>query len=195
MEAFGAALELHRDRAAGVNAIVRRVVAGKHLELSEHIGGWQYAQLAAGAAVIYLASVNQPVIMIGAQAVETEVRIAGLGRDPIERRQIGGDAGSQAGQGGNVAPVGSQLGNLLARDQAADLVGLGLHLQRVRLDGDNLVVPADDQVNVFPQGLRNVDRNAVLVVGLKAGRADRQVVFADIQTWEIEDSGAIRSSG
>ena len=72
MEALGAAFELHQDSATGVNAIIRRVVAGEYLELRDNVRSGHHVQFSARTAVIHLAAIDEPVIMVRIGAVEAD---------------------------------------------------------------------------------------------------------------------------
>ena len=67
-------------------------------------------------------------------AVEADVEIAaGRGRN-LKIRLNTGSAGLQGFQGEDVAAVGSELGDLLPGNDAADFASIGLHGNRIRLD-------------------------------------------------------------
>ncbi len=133
--------------------------------------------------------------MAGTHTVEADVGVAGLRGDTIKGRHVGGDAGAEGGERGHVAAVGGELDDLLTGDQGADLVGLRLRLEGIGLDGDSLAAAADGQGDIFLERLGDVHDDAVLLIGLKAGGADGEIIVANIEAGEVEDAGAVGHGG
>ena len=71
--------------------------------------------------------------MCVASSIEAYGVSAGQRIHPAVRRQGVGLPRAQSRKRGDIAAIGRQLGYLLAADEAADLIGLGLDLQGVRL--------------------------------------------------------------
>ena len=128
VESLRAAFDGHGDGAAGRNAVVRRIVAGHYLEFAKRVLRRHDRHLAARTAVIRLAAVDQPIVVVGAHAVEAEPESTALRGDAVERGKIVGDAGAERCKRNHVAAVGGELRDLLAGNKVADLVGFGLQV-------------------------------------------------------------------
>ncbi len=191
MEVFRTALEHHADGAAGGDTVVRGVVGAENVEFGKHVGGGHHVEFAAGAAVIDFAAIDEPVVVVGAHAVEAEIEAGALRGDAVERRIGGGDAGAERGEADDVAAVGGELHHLLAGDEGGDLVGFALDLEGVGFDGDGLAFGAGLQRDVFLERLGDVHHNVVLLVGGEAGDVDREGILADIEATEVEEACAV----
>ena len=134
VELLRAALDGHGDGAAGGDAVIRRIVAGQHLELAQRILRRHHRHLAAGTAVICLAAVDDPDVVRLVEAVEADGEAGAHRGRRVLIGQVSADAQTQRGQCHHVAAVGGQFGDLLFVDQGADDVRVALHCQRIGFD-------------------------------------------------------------
>src|ERR1700678_1916328 len=146
---MGSGLDHHEDGSPGAYSIIGRVVAVERLELSQRIDRRQGAEAAAAAAIVQFSSVEHVEVMRAASSVETNSVGGGQSRNAAECRQRVGDTKAQSSKRGYIAAIRSQLSDLLTGDQGAELTGLRLHLERVRLHGDRLGRVADREGDVL----------------------------------------------
>ena len=168
MEVLGSGLHHHGDGAAGGNTVVGAVVATEGLEFGQRIGRWHQIELAAASAIVGFAAVDQPVIMVGAHSVKAQPESTALRGDPIKGRKIVGYAGAERGERHHIAAIRCELGDLLASDEIADLIGFCLQMQSVSLDSDGLHPGADGKGDVFgPRWKRRFITDAVGLRGVE----------------------------
>ncbi len=97
------------------DAVIRRIVAGQHLELAQRVLRRHDGHFAAGTAVICLAAVDDPDVVCLVQAVEADGEAGAHGNRRILIGQVAANAQAQCGQSDHVAAVGGQIGDLLLR--------------------------------------------------------------------------------
>ena len=83
------------------------------------------------------------------------------------------------------------MGDLFGIDERTDHVGVGLHGERVGLDGDGLRGSAHFHLYVGAQGARDVEDDALGGVFLKSLGRNLQGISSDVECGEGEKAGAI----
>ena len=132
MKFLRTALQSKAECGSGSNTVIRRIVAGQHLELRNGVHRRHHAHTAGAAAVIRLGAIQQPDVMALAQAVHADTCAGSRSRWRVIVRQVGADAQAESRQCRKVAVFRRNRGNLLAADQRADFIGFRLYLQRIR---------------------------------------------------------------
>src|SRR5208283_2222287 len=149
MEILDAGLDHQCHGAGGRQSVVRTVVRGELTEFGDGFDRGHNADGASAAAVQVFPTINQVQVVGHALAVETNIGVCADRGCYLVVRHGAGSAGRQSGQRVNAATVSSNLGDLISRDQVADLAALGLDGNRGCFHGYALRGVADFQLEIY----------------------------------------------
>ena len=130
--------------------------------------------------------------MCVASSIEAYGVSAGQRIHPAVRRQGVGLPRAQSRKRGDIAAIGRQLGYLLAADEAADLIGLGLDLQGVRFHRHRLLRASDLQRYILFEGLSNIYDDVGFAEFLKTLHGCFQRIPADTYVREAINARCVR---
>jgi len=189
VELLGAALERKAHGGARGDTVVRRVVRGHHVELSDGVLGRHDVHAAGAAAVIGFTAVDEPDVVALAKAVDADGEAGRHRGGCVGVRQGGADAEAESRECCEVAVFGGDFADLLGADEGGDDIGVGLHGESISLDGDGLVLGAYGELDVSAEGGGDVHHDSVLRKRLKAFGGDFQVVVCGVEAGDVVQPG------
>ena len=140
----------------------------------------QHVGTAAAPTVRGLATVDQPEIVTDALPVKAHVEIAAGGSRHLKIRLYAGRARTQRLKSEYAAAVRRELCDLLARDDAANLAGIGLDCDGVRLYCDGLLRAAQGEGEVHAGAITNSQDEVLALANFETRRFDAHDVLANV---------------
>jgi hypothetical protein len=194
MELLRAALDGHGDGAAGGDAVIRRIVAGQHLELAECVLRRHDRHLAAGTAVICLAAVDDPDVVRLVEPLKL-MAVVGVHRERILHvRQVAADAQAQCRQADTLRPlVGSSviccsLISVLTTFESLCTASASAATVMVSVSAPMVSLMSTRKVRKCRQPRPSAR-------SFKALGRDLQVVVGGVQTGDVIQSGSVADGG
>src|SRR2546423_4915682 len=114
MEALGARLGLHLNRARTISSVLGAVVGGQHAEFGDGIQAGINIQGAVTAIIHAVAAIDLPVVVLRAAAVHAELHVAENSDSAFILSGLIADSGSERDQLGEIASVKLQLRDLFS---------------------------------------------------------------------------------
>src|ERR1039457_464928 len=147
---------------------MRAVVRGQDPELGNGVDGRHNVETSRAAPVGVFAAIRHPEVVVLAQAVKADARVATDRGRALEIRHVGRGSRRQAGQRVQAAAVGSKLRYLLRGDDVANLAAIRLYGKRRGLDIHALLRAANLQLEIRAGAVPNVQLDVFLLGHLEA---------------------------
>src|SRR5581483_9778747 len=175
-----AGLEHEAHGAGRRGTVLRAVVRGEGAKLGDGVDGRHDVDAAGAAAVVVLATVDQPDVMVLAHAVKRYVGVGADGRRALERRHVVRSARHQQGQRVNGAAIGGELRNFLLGDHVADFAAVRLDGDGVGLNRDALLGGAQFESEVDAETVAYLEQHIPLLDSFESGSFCLDDVVADV---------------